>query len=624
VAAELAFSRAARALAFPDWAVRSLLGLGIARRERGDLEGARRSFERLQAQRAIQSDPVLEHRTRYELALTAFDALDAARGQQLAEELAVGGALSPEERRALEVRQIRAWVLISRQQSGSRSEEAVAEATRQLREMLARGSVDAEVATRLVAQFADDLVGQDLGSLGALLEADRAFQAEDWERALTSYAVALQEPVSEGVDVTQARLRVAYSKARTDRGDEAMQDLEALLESDLTDDQRVDVARLLHSLAESRLGSTGGAADLARTNRAARLLLEVAPESKGADLARYRRARDLARKGRSDAALSELAKIPPESATYPAALVERIGLEAGRVDKRERALGVKARRRDKRLRTAAARLANSLDEASVLRERGELPRDGEQEATMAAMRARAAMLAGEDKQAVEERIAAAREIEGQTDASRQELLSVEIAALVAAREISRVTALLSARDDEQLRVEFAVWKEALADLEASPSAVAALPDIYARLLGVAPSRSRGELRLGRIAALRRAGRIPEAVSLARELTRDEPQSGDAWLDLARSLDAAAADESAAEASAAAEERQQAWRHVGAGASPGSPLWWEARLSLYDAALAGDTPEKACGWLDAADGMPAAPGLEKRTEKARTDCDEAKP
>ncbi len=228
---------------------------------------------------------------------------------------------------------------------------------------------------------------------------------------------------------------------------------------------------------------------------------------------------------------------------------------------------------------------------------------------MAAMRARAATLAGEDLQAVQRWIAEAREREGLTAAARQELLSVEIVALVVAQEISRVAALLAARDDARLRAEFSVWQERLADLEASPSAISALPEIYSRLLQVAPERSRGELRLGRIAALRGAGRSPEAVTFARALTRDEPQSGDAWIELARSLDAAGDHDASPEI----------WRRVAGGASPGSTSWWEALLSLYDAVLAGGEPEKACGWLDTAGEMPAAPGLETRIETARARC-----
>ena len=392
-----------------------------------------------------------------------------------------------------------------------------------------------------------------------------------------------------------------------------MRGLEALLENDLSDDQRVDAVRLLHSLAESRLRSTQGDADLAdsvrRANRAARLLLETAPGSEGADLARYRRARDLSQQGRAGAALAELAKIPTGSGTYPAALVERIRLEAQDLAAQELSAQEIDKRSDPGLRSAASRLAQSLDEASVLRGRGDLPRDARQEATMVAMRSRAAMLAGEELEAVQRWIAEAREYEELTAAARQELLSVEIGALVAAEEIARVVELLAARGDERLRAELSVWEERLADLEASPSATAALPEIYSRLLEVASESSRDPLRLGRIAALRRAARSPEAVAFARELTQDEPQSGDAWIELARSLDAAGDHDASPEI----------WRRVAGGASPGSPSWWEARLSLYEVALAAGELKKACRWLDTADEMTAAPGFEARIERARAAC-----
>jgi len=228
------------------------------------------------------------------------------------------------------------------------------------------------------------------------------------------------------------------------------------------------------------------------------------------------------------------------------------------------------------------------------------------------MRCEAAWLAGEDLASVERRIAQARQHEGLSEAARQEILGVEISALVGAQQISRVVALLGARDDETLARELPVWQERLAELAASPKAAAVLPEVCARLVKVAPKPAQGELRLAWIDALRRAGRSPEAVALARELTKDDPEWGDAWVALARSLEAAGDRDASLEV----------WRRVGGGASAGSVSWWEARLALYDAARAGSEPDQACGWLDAAKGMPPAPGLERRIEEARARC--AKP
>lgn len=607
--AERAFSRAARALAFPDRAVRSLLGLGITRRERGDLAGARRSLERLLAQRAVETDPALADRVRYELALTAIDALDLSRGQELADGLRESNALTPAQELTLEARQVRAWVRLSRRQTGEQAQDAGSEAALILRRMLSRGGRDADLAARLIARFAGDLAGRDLGALGALLEADRAFQAGDCERALAAYAVALGQELPDEVDLAQARLRAASCKARTGHGDEAMQDLESLLAGDLAGAQRVEAARLLQSLAESAYRSSHRKADLARVDRAARLLLEVQPQGEGADLARYRRAMELSRRGRRSAALSLLAEIPEDSASYPAALSERIRLEAEGLEAKRRASGSSGPERDPALRAAAARLARHLDEAGALRERGDLPPDPAQETATAVLRCQAALLAGEDLESVEGCIGRARKREGLGEAAEQELLGVEIDALVAAKKIDRVVSLLEARDAGSLRREFPVWQARLGEMGASPEASGALPGIYARLLEIAPEASRGELRLGRIEALRRAGRGDEAVALARDLTKDEPEWGDAWVALARSLDASGEREAAG----------TVWRRVGGGASPGSHAWWEARLSLYDATLAGDEPEKACGWLEAGKGLAPVPGLERRIERARARC-----
>jgi hypothetical protein len=613
--AERAFASAARALSSPDLAVRGLLGLGIARRELGDRDGAEQCFERLLAQRAVRSDPALERRARYELALVAIDALDLERAEQRIRELADSGALAPEQRRTLETRRLRALLQIARQRDGERSEGALSEATARLRALLAEGGDDADLATALVAQFAEDLVGRDLGALGALLEADRAFRTESCEAALASYAVALAGVLSERVDLGQVRLRVAWCKARTGRADEAVQELEALLESEgsekLSGAERVDALRLLQSLAEAKLATHPGEADVARANRAARLLLEEAPGFEGEDLAHRRRARDLAGQGRVDAALTELRSIPRESRSYPAALRERIRLEARGMDERWRALEPATAGRDDSLRRAAGRLAQSLDEERSLPRDRELPGGAEQEARLAVLRARAALLADEERTAVERWIAAARQHDALPLEGRHELLSLELAVLIAAGEIPRLVALLGERDDARLRTELVVWEERLADLEGTPSATAVLPDIYLRLLAVAPESSRSALRLGRIGALRRAGRGAEAVDLARELTLAEPEWGDAWLELGRSLDAVGN-------SAASRE---VWRKVGGGARSGDRSWWEARLSLYDAELASGESKKACGWLDAGHDLAVPRELEARIEAARAHCRE---
>ncbi len=606
--AERAFGRAARALAFPDRALRGLLGLGIARRERGDFEGARQNFERLQEQRAILSDPDLAAVVRYELALTAIDAGDMAHGQDLARALEREGTLTPDQWRALEARRIRAWLTAARRNGGSqRAADSVASAAARLRALLSQGGADAELAGRLIAQFPGELVGADLGPVGALLEADRAFGEEDCERALELYAVALQDDLPRDVDLGQARLRVAYCKVRAGRDDEALTDLDALIEEELSPALRADAARLLQSVAESRLAASadaGSARDLARANRAARVLLEVAPDAAGADVARIRRARELARSGRTDAALDELAAIPSESDAYVAASVERVRLRADRLDRLQRQGGS-----EKAMRETARSLSRDLDELSARGGKSALPPAPAQEARLAVLRARASLLQRDTPERVDAWIDAARTHPGLDEVGRLALLRVELAVLVDAGRFDAVATLLSARDESLLRAERGVWEEALADLEDVPATASLRVDGYARLERVAPEAARGGLALRRIAALREAGRSTEAVALARTQTEVDPESGDAWLEFARSLDAAG-DATASPA---------AWRRVGGGALPGSESWWEAHLALHDAARARGEPDKACGWLEATRGTPELPAFVERLARARSAC-----
>jgi chemotaxis protein histidine kinase CheA len=587
-----AFEHSARELRLPGIAAASLLGLGMSWRDLGELERARGALERLRAQLARQPDAKLQLACDYELVAIALAQGDAERAGELAAALPAG-ALTPEQQSTLVRAELESWLSRAEQDP-----EALERAALRLRELLAAGGPSAQAAAALVQQHWPRLRGRELGTLGELLGAEDAFAAGRFAEARDGYRRALSAPGGvPGLDERTARYKLAVSLAQTGERSAAASELEQLLPQLKGHPVRAPAARLYQQLAEALLAEQPGAAAEARAERAAALLLEAAPDAAGADVARYRVALAGKEKKPEDA-IRELSRIPPESPVYAASRLELARRRAERFEQLDAAGGDA-----KRLRVEAQALAHALDLVGELVEAGRIPADPARDSTLAVLRAKASLRAGDPPDRVRSWLRRAEVMPGLDAAAQRALLRVQLQTQLAAGDLDALAAALAERSDDQLRREWPIWYEAAAAAAEREPASAALLAGWVRLERAAPAESRDAFALAHARALLRAGQAEEATRRARALTERDASWGDAWVLYAQAEDARG------DAGAA----RRAWEHVAAGLERGSPRWAEAELAAGEAALRAGDAKAACEAataLRASGGAPATKAGER--------------
>jgi hypothetical protein len=570
--AAAAFSKSALELRLPGVAAASLLGLGMASRDLGELERARSALERLRAQLAQQPDARLQVACDYELVAVALAQGDAERAGELAARLPAG-ALSAEQRVTLARVEVEGLLL-----RADKDPAALERAVARLRELLAAGGPSAQAAAALVQQHWARLRGRDLGPLGELLAAEEAFAAGRWAEARGGYWSALSAPGGvPGLDARTARYKLAVSLAQSGEREAAAAELERLLPELGGSALRAPAARLYHQLAEALLAEQPGAPAEARAQRAARYLLDAAPDAPGADVARYRVSVSGAG-AKGDDAIRELSKVPAKSPVYAASRLELARRRAERFEQLDAAGGD-----GKRLRAEAQALARDLDLVRELAGAGRIPPEPARDATLAVLRAKASLRAGDPPERVRVWIERAEALPALEAGGRRALLRVRLQAELASGDLDALAVALAARPEDELRREWPIWYEALAAASERAPASSALLAAWSRLEAAAPAESHDAFALAHARALLRAGRAAEAARRARSLTERDASWGDAWVVYAQAEDAGG------DAAAA----RRAWERVAEGLESGSPRWVEAELAAGEAALRAGDAQAAC-------------------------------
>jgi hypothetical protein len=588
--AQLAFARSALELRLPRIATASLFGLAVARHDLGDLEGARRALERVERQLALSEDPALLGPALYELASVALEQDDVERGRAVAARIPAE-ALSREQRLVLMRLEAEAWLRRARAGRGGAEPAAAL-----LRKLALEGGVHAEHAAALALRHWELLRGRDLGGIGDLLAAEDAFDARRYSEARDAYARVLAQPDAvPGLDLATTRFKYARCLAESGSRGAALEALERLLSDGAGASVRPHAAALYHSLAEELASADPGPAAEARALRAATILLDVAPEAPGADIARYRvaRARETTRGSR--VSLAELEKIPPSSPAYPAARMDLARLRSARLQ----GLDASGRAGTAAGRSAARELAADLDALQALLAEGRLEPEPARDAALAVFRAKAAAWSGDPAARVLAWVERAEAQPGLDAEGRRALIRLRLRVLVQAQDYAVLEDLLAARSDDEVLRDWPIWYEALVALSARSAPAPTLLAWHARLEPLAPAPARDALALGHGRALLATGRADEASAQARALVDRDARSGDAWLLYARALDA----------SGAAGEAFRAWRSVARGVEVGTPRWLEAQLAAAAAARRAGDLENACRGV--ADVVRAAPELDAR-------------
>jgi hypothetical protein len=573
-AAETAFARSALELRLPKIATASLLGLGAARHDLGDLDGARSALERLERQLEGDSDAELRSPALYELAAIAFEQGEIERGRELAARLPAEQLERP-QRLDLMLREAEGWLRRADAEQGGA--EAAASLLRQL---IAAGGDSSQRAAALVERHWSVLAGRDVGPLGDLLTAESAFEARHFAEAADAYARALAAPDAvPGLEPATARYKYARSLAESERSAAAIHELEELLADGGGGPVRKPAATLLYGLAEAAAAAEPGPSSDARALRAAEILVAVAPDSPGAGNALLRVARSRETQGAAAASIAELAKIPAASPAYARARLDMARLRAARLQQ----LDAAGRLASAEGRSTARALLADLDTLQQLIAAGRLDPEAARDATFAVFRAKAAAATGAAPSEVFALLAAAEALPDQDAAGMRAIARLRLHTLVRAQRFAELATALGARSDAEIRSDWPLWLETLTQLEAQPAPPQTLLAWYERLAPLAPDASRDDLALGRGRALLAAGRAEDAVAAAQALTGANPSWGDAWLLQARALDATAADA----------EAYRTWSKVAAGVEVGSARWVDANLGAAEAARRLGDHERAC-------------------------------
>jgi len=578
--AEGAFSRASLELALPRIAGLSLLGLGLVWYELGESERAERVLKRFASQIATDSSPELRATARYHLALLALESGEVDAGRAWAERIPEGALPSEAE-----LQLARAEAAARLEATAGRSDVAPEELERVaglLRELAAAGGSHARAAAALVLEHRRRLAGLDVGPAGDLIAAEDAFAEERYAEAHRAYARALsREEQLGGIDLSVARYKFAYALAQgSGARREALAQLERVIERDELRGVAVrkPAVRLYFSLAEAEAAERPGAAATARAQRAARLLLDVDPQSPEADRARYRLAKRAEGSGVEER-IRMLEAVPEFSDVYPAARVELVRIRARRLERAGGGGGSATRR-------LARALLEDLERVRNLIAQGRLERDPARDEALAVLRASAAAHAGAAPERVLELAEEARRGFALDPDSERTLLRLRLRALAEARRLGRLSQELEDASDRDVRRSWASWYELARRLEErgpSSAAAALRVRLYERLGRLAPSEYRDALALSQVEALLAADRAPEAAEKARQLVERDPAWGDAQQTYAVALEAAGKHEAAAEA----------WAALASGVDEEGDVWLEARIGLARSRRAAGDREGAC-------------------------------
>jgi thioredoxin-like negative regulator of GroEL len=565
------FSRSAFELRLPKVATASLLGLGTAQRQLGDEKAAERTLGTLLKQLQLTPDAQLDAAARYELASIALARGDVARASTLIAAIPKG-RLSRADRLDLTRREA-----VGLLKSGSDLDRAAT----LLRQMLDAGEPYSAQAAAIAEQNQKLLEGRDLGALGRLLTAERAFTAGDYPAARAAYADALKNPQAiPGLNRSNVEYKYAFALAETGALGQAAKILDRLTADRDAGDARGLAAPLFYSVAERIAAADAGQAAQAQALRAAERLIQIAPNASGSDAARYRAARGREARGSTKSSIAQLEAIPENSAAYPAARLDLVRLRG------EELQNLEQRGRTRGLRELAPVLARDIARVRSLIASGAIEKDPDRDATIAVWAAKTAYWSGAEAAEVDARIAEARSSKPSVESERT-LLRLELRNRVRARQWRQLDAMFAKRSDAALRRDFPIWHESLNAAKRGGAPKPQIVSWYERLALLSPKRSRETLALGHAEALLAAGQAEDAAAQAEGLIQGDRYWADAWIVYAKALDRSGDDEGAL----------QAWRRISDGTDSGTGPWVEAKLRAAEAARRLDDPGSACRAID---------------------------
>lgn len=520
----------------------SWLGLGYVAQAQGDLRAAEKRFRRLAQALSASGDNPVRKLAEAELTMMAIrrgelEKLTSVPREALTPSLA--GVLIEE-----------AFLLL--EQHRQRSSGAIA-AGQRLKKVIADGFLTNALLARILT-YRDEIVGQDLGVISLLIDAEFAYAYQQYLTTVLKYQQFRKvRGESLGVDTSPFQYHYAVAAMKTDLPDQAQAEIERLQRAERINPSVTNaLPKFAFSVAQLAYQQRPGGEHRKRLISTAKAYIRSAPGD--ADIAR------------AHLALAELSENPKDAERH---------LRAARADRNLKAeVALTSIRRDiNRFNQATSAGDTKLQRVIAERMLSALGDLGRRKRGQAWFRAVSIQM---------------RTVLGQ-DLSKQSMSSLS-------REIDELLADVSIADD--VRVRSVLFWSKLRVLDAQGDGAALLDWIaqttdasnkrqvyqfllekektgaYAQLVNLAAgfypalqgqAQDQRQLRLLQIRSLSALGRSAEAFDLARSMVGEFADSGDAWQAYAE----------AAEKNERWFEAERAWVKIASATPEGSPRWREA-------------------------------------------------
>ena len=537
--AEIGFKAASVRILYPGIVQGSWLGLGYIAQERGDLAGAEQRFRRLVEALADRPENPVRKLAEAELTLFAVRRGEIRELTQISQE-----PLSPS---FAAVTAEEAFALLERRR---RENIGAMAAGQRLRKLIADGFLTDALLGRILS-YRDEIVGEDLGVLSRLIDAEFAYAYQQYKTTVIKYRQFREQGGEQlPIDVTPFHYHYIVALVSTDLPREASAEI-ALLKRQphLHPSVAAALPKLNWLVTEAVYAQHPTEANRQHLEQVANAFVGTAP-------------RDAAT---AHLGLARLSKDPAVAARH---------LRAARADPALRGdIALTELHRGISLFNRAAARGDTVQEETVAKEilkaLDDLPGKQRREPWFRALSLQMRTVLGRDlPQVLAELDALLAEAINDTRA-RPVLLWTKLRGLAATGDraglLGMADALAARGDDTEGERQFYQF---LLELERGKKfdLVAGLAEhFYPALAG--QGQDQRQVSLLRIRALTALGRLDEGFALARGMTQEFPDSGDGWQTYAE----------IAERSNRAVEADRAWARIAAATPAGSPRWRDAML-----------------------------------------------
>jgi len=537
--AEIGFKAASVRILYPGIVQGSWLGLGYIAQERGDLAGAEQRFRRLVEALADRPENPVRKLAEAELTLFAVRRGEIRELTQISQE-----PLSPS---FAAVTAEEAFALLERRR---RENIGAMAAGQRLRKLIADGFLTDALLGRILS-YRDEIVGEDLGVLSRLIDAEFAYAYQQYKTTVIKYRQFREQGGEQlPIDVTPFHYHYIVALVSTDLPREAKAEIELLKrQPHLHPSVAAALPKLNWLVTEAVYAQHPTEANRQHLEQVANAFVGTAP-------------RDAAT---AHLGLARLSKDPAVAARH---------LRAARADPALRGdIALTELHRGISLFNRAAARGDTVQEETVAKEilkaLDDLPGKQRREPWFRALSLQMRTVLGRDLPKVLAELDALLAEATNDTRARPVLLWTKLRGLAATGDraglLGMADALAARGDDTEGERQFYQF---LLELERGKNfdLVAGLAEhFYPALAG--QGQDQRQVSLLRIRALTALGRLDEGFALARGMTQEFPDSGDGWQTYAE----------IAERSNRAVEADRAWARIAAATPAGSPRWRDAML-----------------------------------------------